>query len=435
MTISTSTRRQFVARSAGLAALAPAVLGTRAYAGGGDTLRVGLIGCGGRGTGAAEQAVSADPGAKLVAMGDLFADMLQGSLRSLQSNPKIADRIDVPTDRQFVGFDAYKHVIDSCDVVCMASTPHFRPRHLKYAVEKGVHSFVEKPVGTDPAGVRDIYETCQKAREKKLSVVSGLCWRYHRGKQATVQQIHDGAIGQIVIAETNYLTGQLWHRGRKPDWSEMEYQVRNWLYFDWLSGDFITEQHVHSLDKIAWVLGDRYPVRVTSLGGRQQRVEPQYGNVYDHFSTVFEYADGARVYSHCRQMNGTTNNVSDKVFGTKGTAALLGFQEPDDHIADRSGKITWRHKEPRGAKPDNMYQNEHDALFAGIRSGEPINNGDYMCKSTMMAVIARLSAYSGQVLEWDAVWNSPLSLGPAEYAWGDAPQRPIAVPGQYKLQA
>jgi predicted dehydrogenase len=433
MSAANPSRRQFVAASA--AVITPALIASHAHAAGSDTIRVGLIGCGGRGTDSVVQALQADGGARLVAVGDLFGDMLENSLRSLRANERVADRVDVPEDCRFVGFDAYKGVIDHCDVVCMATSPHFRPLHLKYAVEKGVHAFVEKPVAVDPAGVRDIFETCRRAADKRLSIVSGLCWRYHHGKRATVGKIHEGAIGDIVTAETFYLAGPLWHRGRKPQWSEMEYQCRNWLYFDWLSGDFITEQHIHSLDKIAWVMGDTPPVRVTSLGGRQQRTDSQYGNVYDHFSTVYEYAHGVKAYSHCRQMGGVTNNVSDKIFGTQGTATLLGFNEPADHIADRSGSITWRYQHPRGAKPDNMYQNEHDELFAAIRSGIAINNGDYMCKSSMMAIIARLSAYSGQMLEWDKVWNSPLDLSPARYEWGEAPQRPIAVPGQYALPA
>ncbi len=427
------TRRDFVRNSLGSAAaigLSVGTIASRAHAAGNDTIRVGLVGCGGRGTGAAVQALSADPHVKLTALGDLFADYLENSLKSLQANKEVSARIDVPTDRRFTGFDAYKGVIDNVDVVCLATSPHYRPIHLKYAVEKGVHAFVEKPVATDPAGTRDILATCEKAKAKGLNVVSGLCYRYQHAKRATMEQIHGGAIGHIVTAETYYLTGPLWHRGNKPQWSPMEYQNRNWYYFDWLCGDFNVEQHVHSLDKIAWALGDQYPVRCTSLGGRQQRTGPEWGNIYDHFSTIYEYANGVKVYSHCRQMSDTTANISDAVLGTKGTAHLQ-----DHKIEDRTGKTTWSYKHPRDAKPDNMYQNEHDALFAAIRAGKPINNGDYMCKSTMMGIIARLSAYTGQTLSWDQAWNSPLNLAPPKYEWGPAPQVSVPIPGPYKLPA
>jgi myo-inositol 2-dehydrogenase / D-chiro-inositol 1-dehydrogenase len=237
-------------------------------------------------------------------------------------------------------------------------------------------------------------------------------------------------VGEIVACETHYLAGQLWHRGRKPDWSEMEYQCRNWLYFDWLSGDFNTEQHVHSLDKIAWVLGDRYPIRATAMGGRSQRTGAEYGNVYDHFSTVYEYEGGLNVYSSCRQMNDTTSGVWDNVMGTKGTATLNGnAHHPEQRIVDRSGKVIWRY----AGRNTDMYQVEHDEFFASIRAGKPINNGSYMTRSTFMAILARESAYTGRTLSWDELWNGNLDHTPPAYAWGQAPQRPIAVPGVYKL--
>ncbi len=427
-----NSRRQFVKQSAGIVSLAAAAapILSRVYAAGSDTLRVGLVGCGGRGTAAAVNALMADPNVKLVAMGDLFPEYLKNSLTSLCANKDVAAKVDVPADRQFVGFDAYKQVIDSVDIVLLTTTPHYRPIHLKYAVEKGVHSFNEKPVATDPVMLRDIYATCQAARGKNISIVSGLCYRYQHAKRAVMQQVHDGAIGELVSADTYFLTSALWHRGNKPQWSPMEYQNRNWYYYTWLGGDFNVEQHVHSLDKIAWALGDKYPVRATSLGGRQQRTGAKYGHIYDHFSTVYEYDNGFKLYSHCRQMAEANYNVSDHIMGTKGTAHIQ-----DHKISDRTGKSVWSYEHPKSAKADDMYQNELDAMLAAIRSGQHINNGDYMCKSTGMAILARESAYTGRTLTWDQVWNSPLSLAPAKYEWGPAPETVVAIPGQYKLPA
>lgn len=424
-----TSRRDFVVRTAGAAsaaAIAARSLSRVAHAAGGDTLRVGLVGCGGRGTGAAVNALSADSNVKLTAMGDLFPDMLQSSLKGLQANGEIAPKLDVPADRQFTGFDAYQGVIDNCDVVCLCTTPYFRPMQLAYAVEQGKHCFVEKPVATDPVGVRSVLESCRRAHEKGLSVVSGLCYRYHTPKRQTIERVHGGEIGPILTAETYYLTGQLWHRGRKPEWTEMEYQIRNWLYFDWLSGDHIAEQHIHSLDKIAWALGDQYPLRATSLGGRSQRIEPEWGNVYDHFSTVYEYEGGLKVYSYCRQQNSTTGNVSDQLYGTEGTAYLQ-----DHRITKRNGE-RWAYRPDRtNPRSEDMYQTEHDEWMASIRAGKPINNGEYMAKSTLMAILGRLAAYTGRTLKWDEVAKSNFSLAPDKLAFGDAPVRPVAVPGKY----
>ncbi|MBM3992206.1 MAG: Gfo/Idh/MocA family oxidoreductase [Planctomycetes bacterium] len=389
-----------------------------------DVLRVGLVGCGGRGTGAAAQALSADPQVELVAMGDAFADHVETALKSLRANPEFAARVKVDDDHKFTGFDNYKRVIDAVDVVLFATSPHFRPMQVEYAAQSGKHMFVEKPIATDSPGVRRVMAACEVARQKKLNVVSGLCYRYEKKKRETIRRVHDGAIGKIIAAQTTYNTGGLWHRGRQSEWSDMEWQMRNWLYFTWLSGDHIVEQHIHSLDKVAWALGDKYPVRVTASGGRAQRTEEKWGNIYDHFNTVYEYEDGVKVFSSCRQWNGASSDVSDHLFGTKGIAHL------QSHTIE--GDKAWRYREVEGEQ-DDMYQNEHNELFAAIRKGKVIDNSDYMCKSTMMAIMARMAAYTGQTLTWEQAWNSQEDLSPASYEWTSIATPPVAIPGVSKF--
>ncbi|RIK71510.1 MAG: oxidoreductase [Planctomycetota bacterium] len=425
-----ASRRDFL-RMAGQAGAAATALGTMAiprsvHAAGGETLRVGLVGCGGRGAGSVVDALSADKQAQLVAIGDTFADHAQRALEQLKAEKSIADRVLVPEDAVFVGFDAYKQVIDNVDVVLLATPPHFRPAHLRYAVEKGKHSFVEKPIAVDVPGVQHVMETCRMAEEKKLAVVSGLCWRYDLGVRETMRQIlEEKAIGDIVAIESSYNANGLWHRGDDPAWSRMEYQIRNWLYFTWLSGDHILEQAVHSLDKTAWLLGDLQPLKAFALGGRQQRVDPKYGNVYDHFAVFYQYPDGKHVYFTCRQQDNCSVRVDERVLGTEGQAEILKHE-----LTDRAGKRKWRY---RGDKP-SMYQQEHDELFASIRRGEPINNGHYMCNSTMIAILGRTAAYTGQTVTWDDLVKSTETLGPSEYAWGEAPQLNVAIPGKNSRQ-
>jgi predicted dehydrogenase len=410
-----STRREFLKSSSSLAALslAPAV-----HVGGSDTIRVGLVGCGGRGTGAAAQALRADPNARLVAMGDAFRERIDRSLHSL-SNPEqqLAGKIGVGEETKFTGVDCYRQVIDAVDVVVLCEPPHFRPRSLAYAVEKGRHAFVEKPIAVDAPGVRKVLATCELARQKKLAIVSGLCWRYDPEKRATMQAIHDGHVGDIVAIQANYVTGGLWMHKRKPEWSDMEWQLRNWLYFTWLSGDHIVEQHIHSLDKAAWAMKDEYPVRAVSLGGRQVRTGAEYGHIYDHFATFYEYGNGVRLYSYCRQQNGCWSETNDYVLGTKGRCDVFKHRI--------SGEKPWECTVPRG----DMYQLEHDALFASIRSGTPIHNGDYMCKSTLLAIMGRMAAYTGRIVSWDEAWNSQEDLTPKSYELGEIETPPVALPG------
>ncbi len=413
------SRRQFVQSSgAALAGLAAtrALPAHGVHIGGDELLKVGLIGCGGRGSGAVVNALSADPQTKLIAMADLFSDRLDSSLQELQGSD-VKDRVQVDEDHRFVGFNAYQQVIDSCDVILLAATPHFRPLHLKAAIDAGKHVFCEKPVAVDAPGVRSVMETCKDAARKRLSLVSGLCYRYDEPKQELMKRLHDGAVGDIVALECTYNTGGLWHRGRQQDWTELEFQIRNWLYFTWLSGDHIAEQSIHSLDKILWAMNDEPPKRVVASGGRIVRTDPKYGNVYDHFNTRFEWSEDLKLFHSCRQWEGADREVSDFVYGTKGIAAIQG------HFI--KGEQEWRFR----GRSKSMYQREHDALFASIRSGEPINNGDYMCKSTLMAIMGRMSAYTGKVIEWDQALNSTEDFTLQEYKWGPAPAIEVARPG------
>jgi len=387
-----------------------------------------LIGCGGRGTGAAEQACNAGEEVRLVALADMFPDRIKEKRAYLKES--VGEKFQVKDDTCFTGFDAYKQLIDSgVDVVLLATPPHFRPAHLAYAVEKGKHAFVEKPVAVDAPGVRSVLASCEKAKAKKLAIVSGLCWRYDDGMKETMGRVLDGAIGEITALQCTYNAGGLWHRSLKEKaekgWSDMEWQLRNWLYFTWLSGDHNVEQHVHSLDKMAWAMKDEYPVRAYGVGGRQARTAPDFGHIFDHHAVVYEYANGVRCFSMCRQQVGTATDVSDHIFGTLGMCNTMGYSI--------KGKNAWEYPRSKRRKGD-MYQNEHDALFGSIRAGNPINNGDYMSKSTLMAIMGRMATYTGQVITWDMAMNSREDLTPPSYDLkASLPVPPVAVPGVTKF--
>ncbi|MDG1898192.1 MAG: Gfo/Idh/MocA family oxidoreductase [Fuerstiella sp.] len=421
------SRRQFMGTSLSMAAVgvgagsaaSPAAM----YAGGDDVLRVGLIGCGGRGTGAAQQALRADQNVKLVAMADAFEDRLQMSLRSLSTEEDVADKIHVPPEKQFVGFDAYQKLLASdVDVVLLTTPPHFRPMQLKAAIAAGKHVFAEKPVAVDAPGVHSVLETCAEAKRKNLSVVSGLCIRYDGGFRETVKRLHDGAIGDIHTLIANDYRGSIWVKPRKDDWTDMHWQMRNWYYFTWLSGDFNVEQHVHYLDVCAWVMGE-YPVKAMGLGGRQVRTDAMYGNIYDHHSVAYEFENGARFFSNCRQQSGCKNNMSAYALGSKGRA------EVSERRLEITTDTSWRFDQ----KVKNMYQVEHDEMFAGIRAGKPLNNGQYMAHSTMLAIMGRMATYTGQEITWEKAMASQQNLSPDTYAWGDAPEVEIARPGITKF--
>ena len=421
-----STRREFLKTStlatAGGALAGALHLGQAVHAAGDDTLRVGLIGCGGRGTGAASQALLADSSVQLTAMGDLFEDRLQLSLKSLQETDGLDGKIDVPPERQFTGFDAYKQVLASgVDVVLLTTPPHFRPMHLQAAVEAGKHVFAEKPCAVDAPGVHAVLRSCEEAKKKGLAVVSGLCLRYHAPYREAVRRIRDGAIGQIRTLIANDYRGPIWIKPRQPDWTDMHWQMRNWYYFTWLSGDFNVEQHVHNLDVCAWAMGDAYPVKAIGMGGREVRKGPEYGNIFDHHSVVYEYADGARLISSTRQMPGCKNDISVSLSGTQGTA-LLTERRNGVRIAAQD---EWVFRD----EAKNLYQVEHDELFASIRAGTPLNNGEYMARSTLLAIMGRMATYTGQEITWEMAWNSKEDLSPERYAWGPLAMPPVAVPG------
>jgi len=423
-----TSRREFLGTTPAVVAgsLAALALPSSIYAGGDDTLKVGLIGCGGRGTGAAKQALNADKYVKLWAMADAFEDRLDESLRTLSKNETIADKIEVPAERRFVGFDAYKQVIACCDVVLLCTTPHFRPLHLKAAVDAGKHIFAEKPVAVDAPGVRSVLATCLEAKKKGLSVVSGLCLRDHNGFKEVVRRLQDGAIGEIVTLQANDYRGGRWSKARQPEWSDMLYQMRNWYNFTWLSGDFNVEQHVHYLDTCAWIMKEEYPVRAVGMGGRQVLTGAEYGNIFDHFSVVYEYASGAQIFSNCRQQPRCKNDMSCLIKGTKGRAKLAEYAE-GQAIRTTSD---WTYSGPE----NDIYQTEHDRLFASIRSGKPINNGDYMAKSTLLAIMGRMAAYTGQSITWEMALNSKEDLTPASYDWKlKLPDPPVARPGETKF--
>jgi predicted dehydrogenase len=417
------TRRDFLASAATAAALASLAPGV--HAAGSDVLKVGLVGCGGRGTGAAGQALNADPNVLLIAMGDMFPDRLQSSLRDLRADEKIAAKVQVKPENCYTGFDAYKGVLQSgVDVVLLTTPPHFRPLHLQAAVDAGKHVFCEKPVAVDAPGVRKVFAACRDARRKGTAVVSGLCWRYHHAKRETFKRLHDGAVGDVVALHTSYNTGSLWHRDRQPGWSDMEWQLRNWLYFTWLSGDHIVEQHIHSLDKMAWAMKDQPPLKATGTGGRQVRTGPEFGQIWDHFATVFEYPNGVKLFAYCRQQAGTAQDVTDHVLGTEGTCDVMKHSI--------RGKNRWQYR-PQPGSVDDMYQNEHNELFASIRSGKPINDGEWMTQSTLLAIMGRMAAYTGKVITWEQALNSKEDLTPPAYEFGPLPVPPVAMPGVTKF--
>jgi len=392
---------------------------------GSGAIRVGLVGCGGRGTGAATQVLNADRGTRLVAMSDAFGDRLQKSLQSMKQQEEIADRVLVDADHQFTGFDGYKHVIASdVDVVLLATPPHFRPMHLKACIEAGKHVFAEKPVAVDAPGVRSVLETTELAKRKDLFIVSGLNGRYSPPLQELVRRVQDGAIGDIVALHAARYGGGVWVRPRQPGMTDMEYQMRNWYYFTWLSGDFNVEQFVHQLDRMAWVMKNEYPARCYSTGGRQARTGPEYGHIYDHFSSVFEYPQGVRVFTTTRHQRDCSSESQAIVMGTKGIADL--------NAGTITGANPWQ--SPRQQRRVDSHQLEQDAFMAALRAGKTINNGNYMAKSTLMGIMTRMSAYTGQTLTWEQMLNSKQDLSPSGYTWDSKPPKAeVAVPGVTKF--
>ena len=421
------SRRDFIKISTAAAATASTLgIARTAHAAGDDQLRIALVGCGGRGTGAARQALRADKNVKLSAMADMFDDRLQLSLNVLKRQEDVGGKVDVPKERQFVGFDAYKKVMTmkEVDVVLLTTPPFFRPLHLKAAIEAGKHVFAEKPVAVDAPGVRSVLETSREAKKKNLSIVSGLCLRYSYGFQETIKRLHDGALGAIRVVQANDYRGSIWVKPRQPDWTDMHWQLRNWYYFTWLSGDFNVEQHVHYLDISSWILGGQYPIKAIGLGGRQQRTGEEFGHIYDHHSVVYEFADGEKVFSNCRQQRGCKGDISCHVMAEKGVAEV-----DERRFTITTDKSKWKYRK----KDKNFYQVEHDELFAGIRSGKPINNGEYMAKSTLLAIMGRMATESGREITWEMAMNSKEDLTPKKLAWGPIETPAVAMPGVTKF--
>ncbi|MBI5384517.1 MAG: Gfo/Idh/MocA family oxidoreductase [Verrucomicrobia bacterium] len=441
-----ATRRQFLktsGKAAVVSALAgPFVLTSRTLAADGPALKIGLVGCGGRGTGAASQALHADPNVELVAMGDVFEDALQNSLRNLSRRPSppkegtpapdpktiIADRVKVAPDKCFVGLDAYQKVINSgIDVVLLASPPGFRPEHLKAAVAAGKHVFCEKPMATDAPGVRSVIESAKAAKEKNLALVAGFCWRYELGRREFFKRVHDGAMGDVRYVHATYLTGPVKPMppaaNRPATMGDVEWQLRNWYNFVWLSGDGLVEQACHSVDKIMWAMKDAPPLRCTANGGRN--VPNNEGNIFDHIDVFYEWENGARATMAQRQISNCLGDNSDYLNGTKGTGVIKGWSPP----AIR-GENSWRYA---GEKKD-MYQVEHDELFASIRSGKPINDGAWMAQSSLVAIMGRMAAYTGQEVTWEQAMNSQWKLVPDNLTWdAKLPIEPMAQPGKTKF--
>lgn len=424
-----TSRRDFIKSTAAAAVVASLVANTqiarRAYAAGDDTLKVGLVGCGGRGRGSAIQALNADPNTRLVALADVFGDQIESSLKIFQKTGHTSSRIDVPKDRCFTGFDAYRKLIDSgVDVVLLATPPHFRPQHLEACIEAGKHVFAEKPVAVDAVGVKKVLAASAAAKKKNLAVVSGLCWRYDNRARASIEQIHSGAIGSIVAMHSSYNAsppGKEWPMRREEGWGDMEWQLRNWYWFTWLSGDHIVEQAVHSIDKAAWAMRDGPPQSAVSLGGLQARSAAVLGTIYDHHAVLYEYANGMKHFHYSRQQPNCANDVSTHIIGTKGVCEV-----EKAIIRDHDGKTAWRYS----GKKNVMHQAEQDALFASIRAGQPINNGEFMSKSTMLAILGRMASYTGQKITWEQAMNSKEDLSQSSYDWKvklDVP--PIATPG------
>ncbi|HUU26997.1 MAG TPA: Gfo/Idh/MocA family oxidoreductase [archaeon] len=385
-------------------------------------IKIGVIGCGGRGTGACANALTADPNVQLVAMADPFSEQIEKSLKALREDKDLQGRllqnIKVRDDHKFTGMDCYQKLLRTdIDYVILAEPPGFRPQHFEAAVEAGRHIFAEKPLGVDPAGLRKVKKTAEKAKEKGLSVVVGLNYRHDKSNIETIKRIHDGEIGKILSGRMYRLHGGLWHRGSDPSWTPMEYQCRNWYYFCWLSGDQIVEMAVHSIDLMNWSLG-AHPVSALGSGGRQVRTDPKYGNIYDHMTIDYEYPDGVHVMCMVRQWDGCTDKTGNFVVGDKGES---------DSTERISGVNRWKY---RGEKM-NSYVHEHVELIESIRKGQARNDAlDFAIDSTLTAIMGRESAYTGKIITWDEILNSDLDLFPKSTGFGPAPQRPVPIPGQ-----
>jgi myo-inositol 2-dehydrogenase / D-chiro-inositol 1-dehydrogenase len=427
-----TSRRQFLksgSTATAIALTAPAILTSqRAFAANTDTLRIGLVGCGGRGTGAAGNALEADKNLILVAMGDAFEDQVKASHANLEAS--FPGRVQVPPEKRFTGLDAYKKVIDAgVDIVLLCSPPGFRPVHLRYAVEQGKHIFCEKPMATDGPGIRHVMESVRMSKEKKLNIVAGFCWRYSPPQREFFKRINAGELGEVLAYYGTYLTGPVKPmrapEQRPAEMGDLEWQVRNWMNFTWLAGDGLVEQCIHTVDKMMWTFGDKPPAKCVANGGR---IHPNYnGDIFDHVTATYEWEGGARGIVAQRQIANCYNDNSDYVLGAQGKGwngwNSSFFKKPD-------GAAAWRYT---GERPD-MYVFEHQQLYRAIRNGELYNDGEWMVTSTLAGIMGRLAAYTGQEVTWDQALNSQIRLVPEVLTWDmKLPFDPVPMPGKYKL--
>lgn len=434
------SRRQFIKTSSLLAAgTAVAPYAITSHAAPDDPIRVALIGCGSRGMGAVQNVLTAGPNIKLVALGDLFPDRMiaaRAQLEKMGSGPSQGNtwapgsvtkslqgmNLKIADEFCFTGFDAYRKVlaIPEVNYVILATPPHFRSIHLKTVIEAGKHAFVEKPVAVDPTGVRSVLASGELAKQKGLGILAGTQRRHQANYVETMKRIHDGALGTLTSARAYWNQGTMWMKDRKPEWSDLEWQLRNWMYFTWLSGDHIVEQHLHNIDVINWAMKE-HPISALGLGGRQVRTGPEYGNIYDHFAVEFEYKSGLRLQSFSRQMDNCSNAIGEVVVGTKGSSTV--------NVGVIKGENAWRY----AGKAGNPYDDEHVDFVNSIRAGQPLNEAQAIAESNLTAIMGREATYSGQLVDWDSAMESKLDLSPKAYAFGPMAVPPVAMPGQYKF--
>jgi len=397
-------------------------------------LKLAVVGCGGRGSGAVVQALTADDNVELVSMADTFRDRIDSSLKGINDHFGDSRKIKINEKNLFVGFDAYKKAIDLCDVVILTTPPGFRPQHFEYAVNNDKHIFMEKPLATDATGVRRVLEVARKAKEKKLNVVVGLQRHYENKYINLYNKVKSGDIGKIVSGQVYWKDGGVWSNNRKPNQKELEYQMRNWYYFTWICGDHILEQHIHNIDVANWFIGE-YPSHAQGMGGREVRNGKEHGQIFDHHFVEFHYPSGAVISSQCRHQKGTESRV-DEVFQGSNGSIVLGKGE----IFDLNTELTYKY--PRSWSDDpNPYQVEHDKLFQSIRNGEVISDTENAAKSTLSAIMGRMATYTGKKITWDQIMNSKENLVPDNLSWDSkAPTLPdsngnykIPVPGKTKF--
>jgi myo-inositol 2-dehydrogenase/D-chiro-inositol 1-dehydrogenase len=439
-----SSRREFLQSAAAMTASVTALssIPARAFAQGSDQIKVGLIGCGGRGSGAMKDAFNAGGNLKLVAMGDMFEDALGGALNALNGFVKdkfgsdASSKIDVPLDRQFVGFDAYQKVIDAgVDMVIMATPPGFRPMHFEAAVKAGKNCFIEKPVAVDAPGVRQVLAAAKLADEKGLKVGVGLQRRHQTQYLEYIDRIHQGEFGDVHAMRVYWNSAGVWdpRKTREECKTEMEYQLRNWYYYNWLCGDHINEQHIHNLDVGLWMKKDQLPVRANGMGGRQVRIDKKYGEIFDHHACEFFFEDGSVMVSQCRHIKNCWNPVSEHAHCTKG---IVNLDNAERNCSIQIGKEVTKYK----GKGNAPYVDEHVALQQAIAKGQKYNEAHRGANSTMVALLGRMCSYSGKVITWEEAINSNIALRPSSYTMDGTPpsvpnakgEYPIAVPGVTK---